>query len=57
MKKGDNDKGVEKELTTQPQAAHVIRVLLKWEIKYHRELTDYEQNLAALEHVVGQTLF
>ncbi|MCH8931972.1 MAG: TolC family protein [Nitrospinae bacterium] len=31
--------------------------LLKWEIKYHRELTDYEQNLAALEHVVGQPLF
>ncbi len=31
--------------------------LLKWEIKHHRELTDYEQNLAALEHVVGQTLF
>lgn len=31
--------------------------LLKWEIKNHRELTDYEQNLAALEHVVGQPLF
>jgi len=31
--------------------------LLKWETKHHRELTDYEQNLAALEHVVGQTLF
>jgi cobalt-zinc-cadmium efflux system outer membrane protein len=31
--------------------------LLKWEIKYHRQLTDYEQNLAALEHVVGQPLF
>jgi outer membrane protein TolC len=31
--------------------------LLKWEIKYHRQLTDYEQNLAALEHVVGQSLF
>jgi len=31
--------------------------LLKWEIKYHRQLTDYEQNLAALEHVVGQKLF
>ena len=31
--------------------------LLKWEIKYHRQLTDYEQNLAALEHVVGQQLF
>jgi outer membrane protein, heavy metal efflux system len=31
--------------------------LLQWEIKYHRELADYEQNLAALEHVVGQPLF
>lgn len=31
--------------------------LLKWEIKNHRELTDYEQNLAALEHVVGRPLF
>lgn len=31
--------------------------LLRWEIKNHRELTDYEQNLAALEHVVGQPLF
>jgi outer membrane protein TolC len=31
--------------------------LLKWQIKYHRQLTDYEQNLAALEHVVGQPLF
>lgn len=31
--------------------------LLKWKIKSHRELTDYEQNLAALEHVVGQSLF
>ncbi|MDH3257802.1 MAG: TolC family protein [Nitrospinota bacterium] len=31
--------------------------LLNWEIKYHRQLTDYEQNLAALEHVVGQSLF
>jgi outer membrane protein TolC len=31
--------------------------LLKWEIKYHRQLTDYEQNLSALEHVVGQPLF
>jgi outer membrane protein, heavy metal efflux system len=31
--------------------------LLKWEIKYDRELADYEQNLAALEHVVGQSLF
>jgi len=31
--------------------------LLKWEIKYHRELTDYEQNLAMLENLVGQELF
>ena len=31
--------------------------LLKWKIKSHRELTNYEQNLAALEHVVGQSLF
>jgi len=31
--------------------------LLKWKIKSHRELTDYEQNLAAIEHVVGQSLF
>ena len=31
--------------------------LLKWEIKYHRELTDYEQNLAMLENLVGKELF
>jgi len=31
--------------------------LLNWEIKYHRELTHYEQNLATLESVVGKSLF
>ena len=31
--------------------------LLKWEIKYHRELTDYEKNLAMLENLVGKELF
>ncbi|CAI2718284.1 TolC family protein [Nitrospina watsonii] len=31
--------------------------LLNWEIKYHRELTHYEQNLAALESMVGKSLF
>lgn len=31
--------------------------LLKWETKYHRELTDYEKNLAEVEHVVGKSLF
>lgn len=31
--------------------------LLNWEIKYHRELTNYEQNLATLESVVGKSLF
>jgi len=31
--------------------------LLNWEIKYHRELTDYEQNLAMLENLVGKELF
>ncbi len=31
--------------------------LLDWEIKYHRELADYEQTLAALEQVVGKGLF
>ena len=30
--------------------------LLKWEIKDHRELTNYEQNLARLENVVGKRL-
>lgn len=31
--------------------------LLDWEIKYHRELTDYEKTLADLEQTVGQSLF
>ncbi|GJL78875.1 MAG: RND transporter [Nitrospinaceae bacterium] len=31
--------------------------LLDWEIKYHRELTDYEQTLAELEQTVGKSLF
>lgn len=31
--------------------------LFQWEIKYHRELTDYEKNLAGLENVVGKDLF
>ena len=31
--------------------------LLEWEIKDHRELTNYEQNLARLENVVGQRIF
>jgi outer membrane protein TolC len=31
--------------------------LFKWEIKYHRELTDYEKTLAQLERTVGKTLF
>lgn len=31
--------------------------LLNWQIKYHRELTNYEQNLAELESVVGASLF
>ena len=31
--------------------------LLKWEIKDHRELTNYEQNLARLENVVGQRMY
>ena len=31
--------------------------LFKWEIKYHRELTGYEKNLAALENMVGKSLF
>jgi outer membrane protein TolC len=30
--------------------------LFKWEIKYHRELTSYEKNLAALENMVGKSL-
>ena len=31
--------------------------LFKWQIKYHRELTDYEKNLAAIEHSAGKNLF
>lgn len=31
--------------------------LFKWEIKYHKELTVYEKNLAELEHAVGKRLF
>jgi outer membrane protein, heavy metal efflux system len=31
--------------------------LFKWQIKYHRELTNYEKNLAGLENVIGRDLF
>lgn len=31
--------------------------LLDWEIKYHRELADYEKTLAELEQTVGKGLF
>lgn len=31
--------------------------LYKWEIKYHRELTDYEKSLAKMEHLVGKSLY
>lgn len=31
--------------------------LFNWQIKYHKELTDYEKNLAQLEHIVGKRLF
>jgi outer membrane protein TolC len=31
--------------------------LLNWEIKDHRELTNYEQNLARLENVIGQRIY
>ncbi len=31
--------------------------LFKWQIKYHRELTDYEKNLAEVEHSAGKNLF
>lgn len=31
--------------------------LLDWEIKYHRELADYEKTLAEMEQTVGKSLF
>ena len=31
--------------------------VFNWQIKYHKELTDYEKNLAELEHIVGKRLF
>lgn len=31
--------------------------LFEWDIKYHRELTDYEKTLAEIENVVGKRLF
>jgi len=31
--------------------------LFKWEVKYHRELTEYEKTLAEIENVVGKRLF
>lgn len=31
--------------------------LFNWEVKYHRELTDYEKSLARMEHIVGKTLY
>lgn len=31
--------------------------LFKWQIRYHRELTDYEKNLAEIEHSSGKNLF
>jgi outer membrane protein, heavy metal efflux system len=31
--------------------------LFKWEIKYHRELTEYEKTLAQIEFAVGKRLF
>ncbi len=31
--------------------------LLNWEIKDHRELANYEQNLARLENVIGQRIY
>jgi len=30
--------------------------LFKWQIKYHRELTNYEKNIATLEYSVGKTI-
>ena len=31
--------------------------LFKWQIRYHRELTDYEKNLAVIEQSAGKNLF
>ncbi|QPJ64208.1 MAG: TolC family protein [Candidatus Nitrohelix vancouverensis] len=31
--------------------------LFNWDIRYHRELADYEKNLAEIENVVGKNLF
>ncbi|MBI4383567.1 MAG: TolC family protein [Nitrospinae bacterium] len=31
--------------------------LFKWEIQHHRELTDYQKNLAKMEHLVGKTSY
>ena len=31
--------------------------LFQWEVKYHRELTEYEKTLAEIESVVGKRLF
>lgn len=31
--------------------------LFKWEVKYHRELTEYEKTLAEIENIVGKRLF
>ena len=31
--------------------------LFNWQIKYHRELTDYEKNLAMIEQSAGKNLF
>ncbi len=31
--------------------------LFNWQIRYHRELTDYEKNLAAIEQSAGKNLF
>ena len=33
------------------------RTLFNWQIKYHRELTDYEKNLAKIESNAGKNLF
>jgi|FLOH01.1.fsa_nt_gi outer membrane protein, heavy metal efflux system len=31
--------------------------MFNWQIRYHRELTDYEKNLAEVEHSAGKNLF